>query len=332
MSQLETLRSEVETLPADEVQRRLSQINRGFKEASETIRAAGENTKTFTERFAGLAGKFSTWFSVTRVVMTAIRTIRQMVSASIELDDALTQLQIVTRMSEAELQKYADTAAATATKIGSTIPDFISSTTTYARLGYDTEQSSALAQYTAMLQNVGAIDVSEAQDAITSIVKAFGIGVDEIESVMDKLVVTGNNFPISVSQIAEGMTNASSALAAAGNTFDESVALLTAANTTIQNAAKASTGLRTIAARLRNTKTELDDLGEDMTDATYGDLVAALTKYNVALKDTSGELRSTYDIIADIAKVWDQLDSMEQAGLATAISGKVLCPYVQKCA
>lgn len=42
-----------------------------------------------------------------------------------------------------------------------------------------------------------------------------------------------NNFPISVSQIAEGMTNASSALAAAGNSFDQSVALLTAANTTI---------------------------------------------------------------------------------------------------
>ena len=42
-----------------------------------------------------------------------------------------------------------------------------------------------------------------------------------------------NNFPISVSEIAEGMKNASSALAAAGNSFDQSVALLTAANTTI---------------------------------------------------------------------------------------------------
>ena len=51
---------------------------------------------------------------------------------------------------------------------------------------------------------------------------------------MNKLVVTGNNFPISVSQIAEGMNNASSALAAAGNTFEQSVALLTAANTTIE--------------------------------------------------------------------------------------------------
>ena len=85
-----------------------------------------------------------------------------------------------------------------------------------------------------MLQNVGDIDVSDAQDSITSIIKAFNISTDQIESTMDKLVVTGNHFPISVSQIAEGMTNASSTLAAAGNTFEQSVALLTAANTTIK--------------------------------------------------------------------------------------------------
>ena len=233
----------------------------------------------------------------------------------------MTQLKIVTRDTEIAYEKYLDTISKTATKIGSTIPDLIDSTTTYARLGYSLDESSVLAEYTAMLQNVGEIDVSDAQNAITAIVKAFGVSVDDIESIMDKMVVTGNNFPISVSQIAEGMNNASSALAAAGNTFEQSVALLTAANTTIQNAAKSSVGLRTIAARIRSTKTELDELGEAMTDAEYGKLVAALTKYNVTLTDANGEFRSTYDIIADIAAKWSELSSMEQAALANAIAG-----------
>lgn len=117
------------------------------------------------------------------------------------------------------------------------------------------------------------------------------------------------------------MNNASSALSAAGNTFEQSVALLTAANTTIQNAAKSSTGLRTIAARLRGTSTELDELGETMAEAQYGNLVAALTKYNVALTDINGEFRSTYDIVADIAAIWRDLSSMEQSALANAIAG-----------
>ena len=69
---------------------------------------------------------------------------------------------------------------------------------------------------------------------MTAIIKAFDMDVSQVESVMDKLVTVGNNFPISVSQIAEGMNNASSMLAVAGNSFEESVALLTAANTTIE--------------------------------------------------------------------------------------------------
>lgn len=130
-----------------------------------------------------------------------------------------------------------------------------------------------------------------------------------------------NGFPVSVSQLALGMTNASSALAAAGNSFDQSVALLTAANVTIQDASKSSTGLRTIAARIRNTKTELDALGETENFAKYDKLVQALTRYNVALTDVTGQYRSTFDILQDIAKIWDQLDTMEQAALATQLAG-----------
>ena len=308
-------------ITVDEFKLKLSGLQASFAENSNAIKAAGENVKTLGSRFSSIAKSLSAWFSVSRVIMYGIRSIRNMVTATIELDDAMTQLKIVTRDTEIAYEKYLDTISKTATKIGSTIPDLIDSTTTYARLGYSLDESSVLAEYTAMLQNVGEIDVSDAQNAITAIVKAFGVSVDDIESIMDKMVVTGNNFPISVSQIAEGMNNASSALAAAGNTFEQSVALLTAANTTIQNAAKSSVGLRTIAARIRSTKTELDELGEAMTDAEYGKLVAALTKYNVTLTDANGEFRSTYDIIADIAAKWSELSSMEQAALANAIAG-----------
>lgn len=117
------------------------------------------------------------------------------------------------------------------------------------------------------------------------------------------------------------MNNASSALAAAGNSYEKSVALLTAANTTMQNASKASTGLRTITARLRNTKTELDDLGEAMTESQYDEVVQALTNMNVKLVDVNGNYRDTYDIFKDIAAQWDKMSSTDQAALATKLSG-----------
>ncbi len=307
--------------PLDNFQKLMGSVRVNTKGASDAIVAARENTKSFADRFGGLASKFSMWFSATRVIMAVVRSIRQMISASVELDSALTQMQIVTKANTDEMEKFAQSASQSAKEIGSSISDFISSATTFARLGYDAEESSILARYTAMLQNVGDIDVSDAQDAITAIVKVFDVKMDDIESIMDRLVTVGNNFPISVSEIAEGMNNVSSAMHAAGNDFNQTVALLTASNTSVQNISKASTGLRTIAARIRNMKTELDDLGEAMTDAEYDKLVQALTDASVSLTDQQGNLRSTYDILADIAAVWDSIDPNKQAAIAETLSG-----------
>ena len=99
-----------------------------------------------------------------------------------------------------------------------------------------------------------------------------------------------------------------------------------------QNAARSSTGLRTIAARLRNVKTELDELGEVMTEAKYQDLVNSLTDAKVSLVDQNGELRSTYDILKDLAAVWDELSSSEQAALASNIAGKRVPGRTEMCA
>lgn len=130
-----------------------------------------------------------------------------------------------------------------------------------------------------------------------------------------------NNYPISVAELAEGINNAGSMLASAGNSYEETIAMLAAANTTVQDISKSSTGLRTIAARIRNTKTELDDLGEAMTEADYDALVRGLTKANVALTDAQGNFRSTYNIIRDLSKVWNQLSNIDQAALAKTLAG-----------
>lgn len=270
-----------------------------------------------------LESRFVYMFSLSNIILQAVRQIKQMITTTVELDSAMTQLRVVTNASEADYANFGSTVAKTAQDIGASITDLIDSTTVFARLGYSLDESNALAKYTAMLSNVGDIDVSAAQSALTAITKAFGINATEIESVMDKMVVVGNNFPVSVAELAEGMNNAGSALAAAGNSFEQSIALLTAANTTIQNISKSSTGLRTITARIRGTKLELEELGEAIETAKYEEAIDILTKHKVALTD-NGEFRATYDILQDIAAVWKELSSMEQATIAEQLAGKML--------
>lgn len=305
----------------DEFRTGLSNMKKDFAEVKGQIESTGASVGVLRTKFAQFMRSFTMMFSAARIGMMVFRELREMVSSSIEIDASMRQLEIVTHASSAAMRQFGDDVADAAKRVGASITDMVDSATVFARIGFTLPDSQKLAEFTTMLQNVGDIDVADAQDAITSIVKAFDFGAGDIEGVMDKLIVVGNNFPISVSQIAEGMTNASSTLNAAGNTFEQSVALLTAANVTLQNAAKASTGLRTIAARIRNTKVELDELGETMTTAKYEQAVNILTSYQVRLTDINGEYRSTYDIMSDIATQWGRMTSMEQAALATTLAG-----------
>lgn len=296
-------------------------VNRVMRDTQSSGQKAGVLEKSVGERIFDISQYYAGMLSCVQGVKLAIKATKKLANEAIAIDDSMTQLRIVTNESDEAFKQYGDDVAKTAQKIGSSITDVIDATTVFARLGYSLKDSSTLAELTAMLQRVGDIEATDAQASLTSIIKAFDIDVSDMELVMDKLVTVGNGFPISVSEIADGMMNASSALAAAGNSFDKSVALLAAANTTLQDANKASTGLRTITARIRKTDSELNDLGEAMTESAYEDLVGALTKYNVSLRDANGEYRDTYDIMKDIAAVWNEMTSSEQAALAELAAG-----------
>lgn len=305
----------------DEAKIKLAQLSRQLTDVGTAAKASGGFlSKWWSNGLTQLGSRITYSLSMVRLVTAAINEVKKMISTAVELDTAMNQLQIVTRGSNEEMDAYAKTVSKMAKETAQSTKDLIDATTVYARLGYSMDESSILAKYTAMLQGVGDIDASTAQDAMTAIVKAFNKDVSEIESIMDKMVIVGNNFPISVSQIAEGMNNAGSALSASGNSLEQSIALLTAANTTVQDISKSSTGLRTIAARIRKTTVELDDLGETIEEAKYQKVIDMLTGHGVSLTD-NGEYRATYDILKDIAGIWDQLSSMEKAGIAEQLAG-----------
>lgn len=301
-----------------------AEFNRLSQEVSNTSLALKTNTNLIgrwaTTGMQQLKSRLTYSFGLAAMVYKAVNEIKKMVSTAVELDTAMNQLQIVTRSSGAEMDTYAKRVSSMAKETAQATKDLIDATTVYARLGYSMDESASLAKYTAMLQGVGNIEASAAQDAMTAILKAFNKNVEDVEDIMNKMVVVGNNFPISVSQIAEGMNNAGSMLAVAGNTLEESIALLTASNATVQNISKASTGLRTIAARIRKTTTEEDD-GEAINEAKYEEMLNILTKHQVTLTDINGEYRSTYDVLKDIAAVWDDLTSMEQAAVTEQLAG-----------
>lgn len=212
--------------------------------ARTAIDATAGSTQKAIGAFAAFAnelkGKFrsiSTYLISYSSIYRLWSVIREGIQDVRDIDLAMTELKKVTSETEETYQKFLDTAANTAAKIGSTVSDFTNATADFARLGYSIEQATELAQAASVYKNVGdgIDDISTASESIISTMKAYGIEAENAMGIVDRFNEIGNNFAISSTGIGEAMQRSASALYEAGNTIDESIALVTGANSVIQN-------------------------------------------------------------------------------------------------
>lgn len=113
---------------------------------------------------------------------------------------------------------------------------------------------------------------------------------------------------------------------AAGNSLEQSVALVAAANKVVQDPNSVGSALRTISLRLRGTSVEvLEEMGEE-TDGVVESFskmqekIKALTSVDI-LTD-SGSYKETYQILYEIGQVWEDMSDIDQAALLELMAGK----------
>ena len=316
-------------ISVDEFQRRLAGLRTSFAESSNAIKSAGENTKTLSERVGGLAAKFTSWLTVSQIVMKLYSSLKKMVSAVIDIDTAMTELKKVTDETNTVYAKYLDDASVRAKKLGATIADTVTASADFARLGYTLDEAAQLADAALVYKNVGdgIEDVSQASESIISTMKAFGIEAENAISIVDKFNEVGNNFAISSEGVGEALRRSASALAAGNNTLDESIALITAANSVVQDADVVGTTMKTVSMYLRAAKTEAEEAGESTEGMANSvselrEELLALTNGKVDIQIDENTFKSTYQIMKELADVWGELTDITQANILEQIGGK----------
>lgn len=316
-------------MTADEFAAAFANNSAKVKTAEGTIRSCGENTKTLGDRLKGLADKFGAWLSVSQVIMQAVRAIKQMVTAVREIDAAMTELKKVTDETNATYDKFLANAGARAKKVGASISDVVTATADFARLGYDIDKASVLADTAIIYKNIGdgIEDITTASESIISTMQAFGIEASNAMSIVDKFNEVGNNFAISSAGIGEAMQRSAAAMASANNTIDETIALITAANTIVQDPDSVGTTMKTVSMYLRAAKTEAEEAGESTEGMANSvselrDAILDLTGQKVDIQIDENTFKSTYQILQELSQVWDSLTDISQANLLEMIGGK----------
>ena len=230
-----------------------------FREITQEAKLAGKTGQTFLNGLKGQFSKYSQYFSVASLFMYVEQGLRSMFEQVKLIDSAMTELKKVTNETDAAYNEFLKNAATRSREIGTTIDGLVSSTADFARLGYGFEDAQGLAEVANIYAVVGdeIEGVEGATESLISTMAAFknemnGMSnTDFAMSIIDKFNEIGNNFAISSGGIGEAMERSASSLMAANNTIDESIALITAANTVVQSPEQVGNAFKTISMRIK---------------------------------------------------------------------------------
>lgn len=197
----------------------------------------------------GLLHEFTTalrriplWMGGMTAFYFPLRSFQQGLEYIYEIDSAMTELRKVAEGTKEEIADFGNEVSDMAKELGVLTQDIIKSAAEFSRLGYEMEQSKNLAKEALLYANVGDMGVDQATESLISTIKAFGIEVDDqaenVREVVDLFNEVGNNFAISSEGIGEALKRGAASMRTAGNTIEETVAQVTAANAVVQDPKK----------------------------------------------------------------------------------------------
>lgn len=300
-----------------------------FSTFKSEIKAAGLNMMSLGDIVKNNVAKVAQWLGATSIIFKTFGWIKNGISTVVALDTAMIDLKKVTTATAEEYDAFYRSANDTAKSLNATTEAVISQTAEWARLGYSMQDAAKLAKNSMVFAAVSpGMDQSTATDGLVSIIKAYGIDVeDTMDGIISKVNEVGNNFAVSNADIVAALTRSSSAMAAANNTFDETVALATAAIEITRDAEGVGNGLKTLSMRIRGYDEETESYSDDVAMLTgkIADLTkTAKTPGGISLfeKDDPETYKSTYEILKEISEIWDELSDKNRAQLLEALFGK----------
>lgn len=306
----------------------IEQIKIAFSGLKAEISETGRTGKNFFSqignRLTDMNSKFVAQFLSWQDWIMYIRQAAEMV---IELNTKITELAKVSEDSVSQIYADFDSYANIAKEMGSTISDTIAATTAWSKNGYNIPDSKELAEVSLLYKNVGdGINIDEANESLVSTLKGFKLEADQAEHIVDVFNKVSNNEPISSSGIGDALQRSAASFNAANTSLEKSVALVTATNSVLQDPEKVGNMWKTVSARIRGAKTELEEAGEDtdgMVESTskLQALIKGMTGFDIMESDGK-TFKDIYDIIIGIGEKWQDLNDIDRASILESLAGK----------
>lgn len=271
-----------------------------------------------TSQFSNIFARMKDYFIGSSIIGASIGVLKTSFNTVLELDTDMRDLKKVTDETNETYSRFEEQANKTAIALGSTTDSVIKATTAWSEAGESFKNAELLAQNSTIFENVGDLNSDEANRGLISTMKAFNVNAQNSIGIIDKLNATSNSYAVTTRSLNNSLMRGGSALAVNNNSLSESIAIITAGDEILQSGGeKMGNAAKSIAMNLAKMKNSATGIKPKLQD-----LVSEVTKGKVSLVDVNGQMRSTYDILLDLGKIWGTLTNNQKALLGQELAGK----------
>lgn len=285
---------------------------KGLKVGFDDTSASADKT---SQSIGDIFTKVSKFGGVTLVINELRQSLMDGVDAVKELDAAVTEYKKVSDLTDEGMKSFVSTAREMGLEVGKSATEFIEAGTQFKKMGYSDQESLQLGKVATMFQNIAdtAISAGDSASFVNSQMKAFNMTAQDAQHIIDATNEVANNMAVGTNDLAKGLTVAGAGLSVLGNDFEESIALITSGTEILTGrSAQVARGLTTVGNNIAKAANEAGELSFK---------VQGVTKSISLFDQTTGEMKSTYQVFQDLKSSWDDMSQAEKQSLGLALAG-----------
>lgn len=265
-----------------------------------TLNQEAVKTNSTLSKIATTFGNTVRWGITAGIFQEMMSSISGAVRYMEDLDESLTQIQMVSQASANSMRDLAQYANKAAQSLATTTVDYTNAIKVFTQEGFNLQDSKLQAELSVKLANVSEQDTATTADQITAYRNAFGLSIEEMTQSLDKLANVANNTAANVGELMTAAQRSASVAAAVGASEDTFIASVsTIQSVTRQSAEEIGNGLKTIMQRFADIR-----VGKTTEDgADYGEYATALKKVGIDVLDASGQFKGFDQILRELQEV-----------------------------
>lgn len=202
-----------------------------------------------------------------------------------EFDNAIRRAAATAGVGESGIQGLVDAVNKVGPSLGVTITETAKGLTSLTQAGFSTTDAINNLSSSIKFADIAEMSLNDAVLASVQIVNGYGLSLNDLKSINDKIIAVSDNTTASVRSLATGFSYVAGLASQANQSFDETVKNLGLLSNANYDAERGGTALRRALSELINPTAVSRE---------------ALAKLNVTVRDSTGELKPLTDILADL--------------------------------